>query len=171
MDNTLDLLKKCNNDTPLFSLNGKILNGKIVDVYDADTCKIVFFIDNQFVKFNCRLSGIDTPEMRPKKNNPDYSKEKKLAIMARNRLIQLCSNDNCCDLNCLLSKKNKRTIFDNNFKLVKVKCGKFDKYGRLLVEIFNENISFNDVLINENYALKYDGGTKTKNFNYNLFFT
>lgn len=41
----------------------------------------------------------------------------------------------------------------------------FDKYGRLLVEIFEDeqyNESINNWLIVNNYAKKYDGGTKTK---------
>jgi endonuclease YncB( thermonuclease family) len=47
-----------------------------------------------------------------------------------------------------------------NKKLIHVECYKFDKYGRLLVVLFNNNKSINDTLIKEGFAKKYDGGTK-----------
>ena len=45
-------------------------------------------------------------------------------------------------------------------KLVNVKCGDFDKYGRLLTEIFIEDECVNQWLIDNEYAFEYDGGTK-----------
>jgi hypothetical protein len=45
-------------------------------------------------------------------------------------------------------------------------CGEFDKYGRLLVDIYilddqqNKIINISDYLIENNYAFKYTGGTK-----------
>ena len=45
-------------------------------------------------------------------------------------------------------------------KVVKVKCGEFDKYGRLLTEIYFEDENVNQWLIDSNYAFEYDGGTK-----------
>ena len=42
-----------------------------------------------------------------------------------------------------------------------VKCNEFDKYGRLLVELLNDdNKTINQMLIDEGYAKAYDGGTK-----------
>ena len=40
---------------------------KITNVYDADTCRAVFFLGEKLVKYTIRLKGIDTPEIRPKK--------------------------------------------------------------------------------------------------------
>ena len=38
----MEALRRATNSTyPLFSLSGKLFKGKIVNVYDADTCKIV----------------------------------------------------------------------------------------------------------------------------------
>jgi endonuclease YncB( thermonuclease family) len=51
----------------------------------------------------------------------------------------------------------------NNKKLITVKCLEFDKYGRLLVELYNMNDmtkSFNNILVEKNMAVSYDGGTK-----------
>ena len=44
--------------------------------------------------------------------------------------------------------------------MVYVRCGDFDKYGRLLVEILCDDCLVNDWLIQNNYAFAYDGGTK-----------
>ena len=49
-------------------------------------------------------------------------------------------------------------------KVVTIKCGDFDKYGRLLIDIkergalTNETIS--EWLVKNKYAFEYDGGTK-----------
>jgi endonuclease YncB( thermonuclease family) len=44
-----------------------MIQAKITNVYDADTCRAVFYLDNKLVKYTVRLKGIDTPEIRPKK--------------------------------------------------------------------------------------------------------
>jgi endonuclease YncB( thermonuclease family) len=52
-------------------------------------------------------------------------------------------------------------------KILLIKCGEFDKYGRLLVEIYENNgelFSINNWLIENNYAKPYDGGTKEEWF-------
>lgn len=149
------------NDIGEFSLTGRKTVGKVVDIYDANTCKIIFGLDNVIVKFNCRLSGIDTPELKPSRLNPDRELEKKAAQRARNRLIQLCT-DCDCTLDKKFSRKSKKEFLKKNEKLVNIHCGDFDKYGRLLIEIFdiNNDKSFNSMLIEESYANKYDGGKK-----------
>ena len=68
------------------------------------------------------------------------------AIHARNYLKSLIMNDN---------------------QLVYVKCGEFDKYGRLLGTIFinkKDKVSVNEMMINNNFGYVYDGGTKLTNF-------
>ena len=44
--------------------------------------------------------------------------------------------------------------------MVQVKCGEFDKYGRLLVDILIDNTSITKWLIENKFAFSYDGGTK-----------
>ena len=83
------------NDIGEFSLEGRKTVGKVVDIYDADTCKIIFGLDNVIVKFNCRLSGIDTPELKPLRSKPNRDIEKRAAQRARNRLIQLSTDCTC----------------------------------------------------------------------------
>ena len=44
-----------------------------------------------------------------------------------------------------------------------MKCLEFDKYGRLLVELYddiNNSKSFNKLLVEKELAVNYDGGTK-----------
>ena len=52
------------NTVELFSLEGQEHLAKVVDVYDGDTIKCVFPIHNKLYRWNCRLSGVDTPEIR-----------------------------------------------------------------------------------------------------------
>jgi hypothetical protein len=49
-------------------------------------------------------------------------------------------------------------------KIVSVKCSKFDKYGRLLVEITvpESGVKIHEYLISEGLANKYEGKTKEK---------
>lgn len=165
-------LKSADHQVKEFSLDGKNMWGKVVYVYDGDTVHIVFKIDNELVKFNCRLSGIDSPEIAPK-NISDVklkNEEELSAIKCRNYLIS----------RVILIPLEKETMNKNEIKeicaksthLVWVKCKEFDKYGRLLVELYdnsNSIKSFNQDMIEKKYAIGYDGGTKKQfiesNFN------
>ena len=126
--------------TKIFTFEGRTCIGKVVDVYDGDTVKIVFPLsDNEperLYKWNCRLINVDTPEIRTKN-----LKEKAYAKEVRNHLRNKILN-----------------------QIVNVNCKDFDKYGRLLVEILYENENINNWLIENNYAKKYDGGKKSKWF-------
>ena len=122
-----------NDKTLPFSLKGEVKQGKVVKVYDGDTVHIVFPIfNNMYFKWNCRINRVDTPELRTKNKL-----EKEMGYKVRDKLREKILN-----------------------RIVTVNCGDFDKYGRLLaeIEISGENIS--DWLIENEYAFKYDGGTK-----------
>ena len=125
-------------DAPLLTFEGMEVKAKVTSVYDGDTIKCVFPMkdSNKLYKWNCRLSGVDTPELRTRNKN-----EKKYGYQVRDNLRGKILN-----------------------KVVTLKCGKFDKYGRLLVEIFIGDESINNWLIEMGYAKKYDGGTKHKWF-------
>jgi endonuclease YncB( thermonuclease family) len=148
-------------DVPIFSLNGLKTIGKIVDIYDGDTCKIVLIHENTFKKFSCRLLGIDTPEMKPPLTKNDRDIEIINAHKCRNRLIQLVTSCDC-SVDKIYKKSEIKNLLENNKKIINVHCFDFDKYGRLLVNLYIENdtISVNDILIREKYAKPYDGGKK-----------
>lgn len=102
--------------TPKFSLKDERFIAKCVKCYDADTIHVVICVNNIFSRFCCRLLEIDTAEIRSK--NKD---EKQFAKMSRDYLRNL--------------------ILD---KLVIIKCQEFDKYGRLLIYLYQlENDSSN----------------------------
>ena len=154
----MDVLKNIKSSDILeFSLNGVKTSGKIVEIYDGDTCKIVLLNNNVLQKFNCRINGIDTPEMKPPLNKPNREIEIKNAYRCRNRLIQLSTT-----INTDVDSDIKKVSLDTNIKIVYVECLEFDKYGRLLVNIYEKekSLSYNDILINEGFAKKYNGGTK-----------
>ena len=128
-------LKKCTKDnTQWLSFNGKTLECKIVDIYDADTVTLVLLLNKQYYKVKCRLTGIDAAEIRTKNKM-----EKKVGIEGIDYLRGLILN-----------------------KIVKVICGKNDKYGRLLGTIYYKNLNINEHIINKGYAYEYKGKTKKK---------
>lgn len=138
------LLEQCTfKNTKWFSLRYLQTQCKVVDVYDADTITIILSIHNTFYKMKCRLYGIDSAEKRTKN-----FREKNASNESTNWL--------------------KYLILD---KIVWIDCGKMDKYGRLLGNIYleeedlkNKNNSVNQQLINKGFAYKYDG-KKKKDFN------
>lgn len=164
---TLETKKKLENinadDIDLFSLNGQTFLGKVVEMYDGDTCKIVLAINNNLQKFNCRLLGLDTPEMKPPADKPNRDIEILNAHKCRNRLLQLTTTCKC-NIDSILKKTEIKNLLKSNKSILMVKCHEFDKYGRLLVELLTvgDNIeeTVNQILIDEGYAKAYDGGTK-----------
>ena len=120
------------NKVELFSLEGQEHRAKVVDVYDGDTIKCVFPIHDKLYRWNCRLSGVDTPELRTR-----CLVEKAFGYKVRDYLREKILN-----------------------KMVYLRCGEFDKYGRLLVDILCDDCLINDWLIQNKYAFAYDGGTK-----------
>lgn len=127
---------------PYFSFKGQIFYAKPCNIYDGDTFSICWIWKGETIKYKCRCLGYDSPEMKPSLSNPNRDKEKQLAIEAKNRLIQL--------------------INKNPNGLVKVVCGDFDKYGRILVTVYNdiEPKSINQIMIDENHGKIYSGGKK-----------
>ena len=113
--------------TPLFTLNGRTYPAKCVKCYDADSIHVVVLLHGAYTRFRCRLKGIDTAELRSKDND-----EKAHAVQARDYL--------------------KTLIMD---KLIVINCYEFDKYGRLLVDVFVDR----DVLNALNPALVHGGDT------------
>ena len=153
-------------DVPEYSLANICHEGKVVYVYDCDTVHIVFVINGQFVKYNCRLLGIDSPEICPK-NVKDLTKREQeiaCAIKSRNWLITQVTGLVPSDK---ITKKEIKELCGKSRQLVWVKCHDFDKYGRLLVELFankSDTVSLNKLMVEKHLAVEYDGGTK-KEFN------
>ena len=113
----------------LFSINCLAANYKVISVYDGDTFKISFkdeFITNPSV----RIRGIDTPELGWRAS---CKAENTSSINARNFLIGL--------------------ILDKEVRLENI--GR-DKYGRILADVFIENVDIGKVLIDKGFAKPYE---------------
>lgn len=111
--------------------------GKVVKVYDGDTITIASYLpiqDSPLYRFSVRLNGIDTPEIKGK-----TKAEKDLAMAARNALSDLILG-----------------------KIVELRNMTNEKYGRILCDIYLGDLHVNAWMIDNNYAVKYDGGTKER---------
>ena len=110
--------------------------GKVIKVYDGDSITIAAkpYANYPVYRFSIRLNGIDTPELRTSNEN-----EKKHGIIARDAL--------------------KEKILD---KIVTLKNVDSEKYGRLLADIYLGDENICQWMIEQNYAIRYDGGTKVK---------
>jgi len=133
------------NEISKFSLKGQEFLGKVVDVYDGDSCKIVIRVKGVLEKFDVRMYGYDSPELKLPKNDRNREAKKAKALEAKKFLEEKVLN-----------------------KLVKIHCDDFDKYGRILGTIYAnktdeiEKESVNADMIREGHGYEYFGGTKRK---------
>ena len=110
--------------------------GKVIKVYDGDTITIATKLPHDgspVYRFSVRLNGIDCPEMKTHNHN-----EHVCAVIAKQKV---------CDM-----------IFN---KIVRLKNVKLEKYGRILADVYFDDISIGEMLCECNLAVKYNGGTKT----------
>jgi endonuclease YncB( thermonuclease family) len=151
-----------------FSLEGLEIWAKVVNVYDGDTFRVSFYMnptDSKQVKFKVRGNGYNACEMYPNKDHPQREREQEKAIYARNRFIQLAT-DCKVELKERYTRKDVQSIVDRNKKLVFVRFSKFEKFGRVLADVFedrNAKKSINQILIDERHAVVYNGEGRDKN--------
>lgn len=145
-------------NTPEFSFMGRKLWARVVSIYDGDTLTLVFPVSDCMYKFNARMFGIDTCEMKSKE-----AANKTLAIRARNRVIELVTKKPLA-IAANSARKDIVRYLEEDVYLVWIECLEFDKYGRVLVKVFPDSESeaktFSDVLIEEKLAYPYFGDTK-----------
>ena len=110
---------------------------KVIKVYDGDTITVAAklpFNESPVYRFSVRLRSIDSPEIKG-----ENKKECELAIESRDALHNL--------------------IFG---KIIELKNNGKEKYGRLLADIYYNDIHVNKWMVDNNYAVHYDGGKKSK---------
>ena len=135
---TFNQLVKINpKEVDLFSLNNRKFICRIVSVYDGDTCTAMFKLNKKMVKFKIRMLGYDSPEMRPRINTPN-----------RDEIIEKAKSAKEALLSKVLNKK------------VLLKCGKWDKYGRLLGTLYVNNQNINEWMLSAGHGYPYFGGKK-----------
>ena len=125
--------KYFNNDTPIFTMNGMKTYARVVNVIDGDTLSLVIPLFDKYFKFSVRIYGIDTCEIH---SNDTEIKEK--GLKAKYRVIEMLSKKDVKDVLCI-SRKQIIDLFNNNMSIVWIECLDFDKYGRLLANVFFDN--------------------------------
>lgn len=110
---------------------------EVVNVHDGDTvtANIDLGFSAKIVDRQVRINGIDTPEIRTKNKL-----EKEAGLAVRDFVSELLTGTDGLIL----------------------KSEKLDKYGRVLGDIIVDNVLLSELLLSMGYALRYDGGTKSK---------
>ena len=122
-------------DTEIFI--PQIKYGKVIKVYDGDTITVAAklpFDESPIYRFSVRLRNIDSPEIKG-----ESEKECNLAIQSRDALHTL--------------------IFG---KIIELRNNGKEKYGRLLADLYYNEIHINKWMVDNGYAVKYDGGKKSR---------
>jgi endonuclease YncB( thermonuclease family) len=135
-------------NTPTFQLSRKRQKCKVLKIYDGDTIWVGIYLNGSVVKFNCRMLGYDSPEMRPLKT-----------IENRDSII--------------IAAKEAKTYLESliNDSIVDISFSGFDKYGRALSSVYipdpdsntilcPNKICVNDLMVRKGYGYNYMGGTK-----------
>ena len=112
-----------------------IKGGEVIKVYDGDTITIASklpYDSSPLYRFSVRLNGIDAPEIKGKTED-----EKTAAKVSQKALEELILHKN-------VTLENMST----------------EKYGRILADVFYNEINLNQWMLKNHYAIEYDGGTK-----------
>jgi len=112
-----------------------IEKGTVIKVYDGDTITIASklpYPESPLYRFQVRLNGIDCPEIKSKNNS-----EKECSLISKQVLSSL--------------------ILD---KVVTLKNIQTEKYGRILADVYLDNLNLNKYMLDKRLAVVYDGGTK-----------
>ena len=154
MDLIQQSFSRYNYSTPHFSLNNLHTYARLVDIHDGDTISVIIPVFNHFYKFQLRIAGIDTCEITS--HNPDLHLH---ALQARNRILQICTNN---IVTSFTSKKDIIQELDNYVYLLWIECLDFDKFGRLLANVYtsDKKLCISTILLNERLAYPYQGKNK-----------
>jgi endonuclease YncB( thermonuclease family) len=104
-------------------------------VYDGDTITIASklpYPESPLYRFQVRLNGIDCPELKSKSED-----EKTIALLAKKEMEDLTFQ-----------------------KIVYLKNSQNEKFGRILADVYIDNIHLNTHMLSKRLAVAYDGGTK-----------
>ena len=135
----MDLSLCSHENTPPFDLDGIDTHARVMDVHDGDTLKVFMPITwaGDVVRLvTLRLKGVNTPEV--------VGDTARAGFEARDVVLQwlsptLFGSPPFCP-------KHVRKTLEDHVILVRVQCGKPDKYGRTLAKVHKTDC-LNDVLI------------------------
>jgi endonuclease YncB( thermonuclease family) len=112
-----------------------LTKGRVIKVYDGDTITVASklpFPNSPLYRFSVRLNRIDCPEIKGK-----TAVEIAVAKEARDAMTAL--------------------IYQKEVTLLNVAN---EKYGRVLADVYLGSLRVNQWLIDQRFAVAYDGGTK-----------
>ena len=149
----MSLIDVTDESVPFFTLKGLCCTGKVVNVHDGDTVRIVIHFPRgttNYAKFTCRMVGYDAPELTSRSVD---------AYKATNLLARYClSNGIVLDMDRHYSKSELAQIFLQNKKVLDIQFHGEDKYGRQLVSLYEEGHKcINHELMSYSFNLPYDG--------------
>ena len=118
---------------------GTALVSEVTSIYDGDTFRVNIkdYPDLLGYRIGIRVNGVDTPEMRGK-----CKQEKDLARQAKQITVTAL----------------------RGAKKIELRNMKRGKYFRIVADVYIDDESLTDKLINSGLAVRYDGGTKTKDW-------
>lgn len=118
---------------------GTLFVSEITSIYDGDTFRANIHDVHPIVgeRMSIRVAGIDTPEIRGK-----CAKEKELARKAKQVTVN----------------------FLRSSKVIELREVKRGKYFRIVADVYGDNKPLASKLIESGLAVKYEGGTKAKDW-------
>ena len=134
-EDTLYLKNITYKDTTIFI--PPIRFAKVIKVYDGDTITVAAKLPSEgssIYRFSVRLRSIDSPEIKG-----STEKERERAIQARDALHTL--------------------LFG---QIIELRHNGKEKYGRLLADVYYNEIHVNQWMVENGYAVYYDGGKKVR---------
>lgn len=123
-----------------FSFDGLSTLARVINIYDPDTITIAFEHNQEVIKINVRLEGIDAPELKSSNEAESHA--------------------------CVIGAKRLEELIGD--KVIRVEFGKFDKYGRPMVRLYTlepleESLTcINEYLLKYQYVREYSGEKKVK---------
>lgn len=118
---------------------GNLIIDEVTSIYDGDTFRVNINSYPSIIgqRIPIRINGIDTPERRGK-----CTKEKALAKKAKQLTVSILRSS----------------------KVIELRNIKRGKYFRIIADVYADGKSLADMLIKNDLAVYYDGGTKTKDW-------
>jgi len=116
---------------------GNVTVSELVSIYDGDTFRVNIEGWPEIVGTNMsiRVNGIDTPERRDKREDI-----KQLAQFAKEFVVEKLRSAESIELRNLQR----------------------GKYFRIIADVYVDNVSLGDLLVERGLAKRYDGGTKSQ---------
>ena len=161
----MEPLEQVTNNSSFFNLKGKVIDCKIVNIYDGDTMEIAFYFNNVLFKRRIRLYQCNAPELTPSKKLAKRDIEISNAINSRNLAIHLLTGIDMDIVNANATDRRKKSknwiaaVLGKQQRVFRVDFHGIDKYGRDLCTVYiNDTEDLASVLIEKKCAIKYDGG-------------